>query len=55
MFRLLYVSNCERFMDQKIVDDILQVSRANNTTLDVTGMLLHLDGSFLQVLEGERY
>ena len=32
--------------------DLLRLARSNNTQLDITGMLLHHDGSFLQVLEG---
>ena len=33
--------------------DILEVARANNTQLQVTGMLMYSDGSFIQVLEGQ--
>lgn len=54
MFRLLYVSNCDRFIEPKIVEDILRVSRTNNAALGITGMLLHLDGAFFQVLEGSK-
>ncbi|MFO1249048.1 MAG: BLUF domain-containing protein [Alphaproteobacteria bacterium] len=28
-------------------------SRANNALLGITGLLLHIDGGFLQMLEGE--
>ncbi len=38
-------------------DDImalLEVSRANNAKLGVTGILLFIDGTFFQVLEGEK-
>jgi hypothetical protein len=31
---------------------LLRLARTNNTQLDITGMLLHHDGSFIQVLEG---
>ena len=31
---------------------ILAASRRNNAAADVTGMLLHIDGGFLQILEG---
>lgn len=34
--------------------EILNVSRINNAKLQVTGVLLFHDGSFFQVLEGER-
>lgn len=33
--------------------DILAVARANNSELQVTGMLIDANGSFIQVLEGE--
>jgi hypothetical protein len=32
--------------------DILKVSRENNTTRDVTGLLLYKGGNFMQALEG---
>jgi hypothetical protein len=52
MLRLLYASNTSRDIDPKIVADILDTSRRNNAPRGVTGMLLHLDGGFMQVLEG---
>lgn len=33
---------------------LLEVCRRNNAAADVSGMLLYRDGSFFQVLEGER-
>lgn len=35
------------------LDAILSASRANNAMQDITGLLLHIDGGFLQILEGE--
>lgn len=52
MFRLLYVSNTDRYTNPRDIAEILRVSRINNAKLGVTGILLHLDGSFMQVLEG---
>lgn len=52
MRQLLYVSDTERDLPQDALDHILAVSRRNNRTADVTGVLLYLDGGFLQVLEG---
>lgn len=54
MFHLLYVSNCDRYLNPKVVAGILERSRSNNAKLGITGMLLHLDGAFLQVLEGDK-
>ena len=52
MRQLLYISNTSADFPQSELDDILAASRRNNAARDVTGMLLYLDGAFLQVLEG---
>jgi hypothetical protein len=36
------------------LDDILRVARKNNAALGITGMLLFVNPSFLQVLEGSQ-
>ncbi len=54
IFQLLYVSGASRPMNDEDIDEILAVSRANNAAAGVTGMLLHADGTFIQVLEGEK-
>lgn len=49
---LVYVSSASpRFADGDL-DLILEASRRNNPSCDVTGMLLFADGNFFQVLEG---
>lgn len=57
MIDLAHVIYSSRAVDgytkQQILD-ILSRSRANNERLGVTGMLLLSEGSFLQVLEGEK-
>ena len=35
------------------VDDILRVSRANNASADLTGLLIHDQRRFFQVIEGD--
>jgi hypothetical protein len=50
--QLLYVSNTTRDADPAMLEDILAASRRNNPPLGITGMLLYVDGGFLQVLEG---
>ncbi len=52
MRQLLYVSNAAQKFPPKELDAILAASRRNNASRDVTGMLLYIDGGFLQVLEG---
>jgi hypothetical protein len=53
MRQLLYVSNTDRGLSPGVVESILEVSRRNNRLLYLTGMLLYIDGGFLQVLEGD--
>lgn len=53
MHRLMYVSAAARGFDVAELEDILAASRRNNAADGISGMLLHLDGGFLQILEGE--
>lgn len=53
MFQLLYVSAATHLLSDAELDEILAVSRRNNTRDGVTGLLLYADGAFFQVLEGE--
>jgi hypothetical protein len=53
MRQLLYVSNCARDFAHDALEAILSVSRRNNGAVGLTGMLLNMDGAFLQVLEGD--
>jgi len=53
MIQLIYISaEAEPFTSKKL-RELLDVSRRNNKTAGVTGMLVYHDGTFLQVLEGE--
>ena len=51
--QLLYASNTSRDTADAVLDDILAASRRNNAGAGVTGMLLYVEGGFMQVLEGE--
>ena len=53
MRQLLYVSNTAHNISVGDLDDILTESRRNNAMLGITGLLLFIDGGFLQILEGE--
>jgi hypothetical protein len=53
MRQLLYVSNASCGLAPRALDAILSASRANNILLGITGLLLHIDGGFLQILEGD--
>jgi hypothetical protein len=48
----MYVSTASWTLDNRELAAILDVSRANNRRLDITGLLLFIDQAFLQILEG---
>ena len=52
--QLLYLSNAKPELKQEELDSILQVSRKNNPSRDITGLLVFSNGVFIQVLEGPR-
>ena len=54
MRQLLYVSNAARDIPASDLDDILTVARARNAERGLSGILIHVDGGFLQILEGAR-
>lgn len=54
VFQLGYASAATHpFTDEELVE-LLTTSRSNNAGRGVSGLLLYHEGSFLQVLEGER-
>lgn len=53
MHQLLYVSSAARKMSDQELATILQAARRNNARDGITGLLLHIDGNFLQILEGD--
>ena len=54
MFHIVYVSTATREFSALDADDVLAEARAFNEAHGVTGLLVHVPGSFLQVLEGEQ-
>lgn len=52
MHQLVYVSAASWAMTDTDLNDILDASRRNNRANGVTGLLLHIDHGFLQILEG---
>ena len=50
--QLLYLSNAKPELKQEELDSILRVSRENNPSRDITGLLVFANGVFIQVLEG---
>lgn len=53
MRQLLYVSSTLPNLAPSVLDTILTVSRRNNAMMGITGLLLYIDGGFLQMLEGD--
>ena len=53
MRQLLYVSHTEPDIAPGALDDLLTSARRNNALMGITGLLLFIDGGFLQILEGE--
>ena len=52
MFCLVYASAGTQKWSRTEVESMLAGFRENNASLDVTGLLLYNEGSFIQVLEG---
>ena len=51
---LVYCSVAIRSFDTKDIIDLLTISRKNNEKFGITGMLLYIDETFFQVLEGNK-
>ncbi|MCW2238393.1 BLUF domain-containing protein [Azospirillum canadense] len=54
MLTIVYRSEASHAMASAELAELCLVSARNNRALGITGFLLHQDGLFLQVLEGER-
>jgi hypothetical protein len=52
MLQLVYCSQATTVFTDAALRTLLVKARANNTPLGITGCLLHVEGSFLQTLEG---
>ncbi len=54
MIHLIYVSSATKKMSHAQLLSLLEQSRKRNKRQNVTGMLLHADRNFFQVLEGKK-
>jgi hypothetical protein len=52
IFQVVYESTASDSLTKTDLQEILRVARSNNAELDITGLLIHAQGHFLQVLEG---
>jgi len=48
-----YVSTASAHLSQKGIQDLIEEIKKNNTLYNITGIFIHADGNFFQVLEGE--
>jgi len=55
LFALMYSSYATGAVDATTLDHILEVARANNEKLGITGILLYRQGRFFQYLEGAEH
>ncbi len=53
-YQLLYISAAIEEFTESDLEELLQLARKNNESMNVTGMLLFHEGSFIQALEGEQ-
>ncbi|MGB7342580.1 MAG: BLUF domain-containing protein [Pirellulaceae bacterium] len=53
LVQLVYASATSVPFSDEELEILLERARQNNSSLDVTGVLLFVDGTFFQVLEGE--
>ena len=53
VFHLIYTSRAHQDFAAADLKQLLRRSRMNNSSINVTGMLLYHDSAFLQVLEGD--
>jgi hypothetical protein len=52
--QLIYISAANRDFSEEELEELLTKARENNASLDITGMLLFHEGSFIQALEGPK-
>ena len=50
---ICYISDSVHDKSMKILEDLYLKARTNNSKNNITGILIYIDRSFLQVLEGE--
>lgn len=54
MLQMIYTSEAKTTFSPAELQELLLIARRNNDRDAITGMLLYEDGTFLQVLEGEK-
>lgn len=54
MHQLVYISSASRKFTAPQLVELLELSRERNLACGVTGLLLFINGNFIQLLEGEK-
>ncbi|MFK7945994.1 MAG: BLUF domain-containing protein [Saprospiraceae bacterium] len=54
MYHLIYFSTGTKHFSEMELSELLKESRKNNQKNNITGILLLVEGCFLQILEGEK-
>lgn len=54
MYTLAYESIANNNINEGVMDELLNGARCNNALKDITGCLIYYDGTFVQLLEGEK-
>lgn len=55
MKRIIYLSSATKFMSDFELNNLLEMARVNNKTKSITGLLLYIDGDFIQIIEGNDF
>lgn len=53
MYHIIYVSSANKPFTPAELDELLTQSRAKNSAMDITGLLVYRGGNFIQMIEGE--
>lgn len=54
MYRIIYLSSATKLLSDDELNYLLKSSKIRNKKYNITGLLLYIDGDFLQVIEGEK-
>jgi hypothetical protein len=54
MHRIIYLSTATHYLEKEEIDSLLKQSCGYNLENNITGILLYVDGDFIQVLEGNK-
>ncbi len=54
MYQLIYISKSVLYFSKQDLDKLAAKSSVSNQNLGITGMLMYIDGEFMQLLEGNK-